>query len=468
VAKAILVEKEDDEIALSVLALLMAPVGAARGSVLVREGGAWREVIHAGDLPRRVDARRRNALVAEAFATRSVVRSEDDGAIALAAPFVDGEGAAAVVHLEGLPGAFPKGSTEFLRGACALAASAIRRFIEVRHRASSEAAPSELFPGHDFDGIITRHPRMIEAVGLIAKAAPTRAPVLILGPTGSGKELLAHALHRNSDRRAGAFVPVHCSAIPASLLESELFGHVAGAFSGAKRDRPGRIATARAGTLFLDEMGEIPLDFQIKLLRFLECGEIQRVGDDRSETVDARIVSATHQNLRDLVATGRFREDLYYRLNVITVHIPPLRERGSDIPLLIEHFLARFGGSRGFRLTPEAEELLLDYPYPGNVRELAHIIERACILCADETIDVDLLPTEVTERPRSPSAGDDVPTSASLERARAEAVASAERVFLRRLMTRARGNVSRAAREAGMHRSYLQKLLARHRHSLDH
>jgi transcriptional regulator with GAF, ATPase, and Fis domain len=322
-----------------------------------------------------------------------------------------------------------------------------------------------LMARHDFRGIRTQHPRMLALLKSVAQAAGSDATVLLRGESGTGKDLLAQALHWNSPRAGKPFVTVHCAALPPSLLESELFGHVKGAFSGADRERAGRLATADGGTLFLDEIGDIPLEIQAKLLRFLQFGEIQRVGSDRTETVDVRLVAATLQDLPALAAAGRFRQDLYYRLKVVELSIPPLRERAGDVPLLVEHFLQQHWKRKGprARFTPEAERLLLAHAWPGNVRELEHAVERACVLAGGPELGPELLPAEL-----QPAAGTPGPAFArlhndELKAAREAAVDEVERTFLGALLERHGGNLSRASREAGLQRAYLQKLLRRHR-----
>lgn len=274
----------------------------------------------------------------------------------------------------------------------------------------------------------------------------------------------------NSSRAKKPFVALHTTALPGTVLESELFGHVRGAFTGADRDRAGRIASAAGGTLFLDEIAEIPLEVQAKLLRFLQFGEIQRLGSDKTERVSVRVVAASHQHLRDLVKAGRFREDLYYRLKVIELRIPPLRERRGDVALLVDRFVARHvkQTSQQRAFTAAARQVLERYDWPGNVRELEHAVERACLLSTAATMDIDLLPPELRDRDGSdpgPAAVFAAYDHEELERARDEAVRATESAFLEGLMTKHGGNVSLAARESGIHRMYLQKLLARHRHS---
>ncbi len=363
--------------------------------------------------------------------------------------------------------AFNPATRAFLEEFAGVAGLFLARALEreaLRRRAAS--LESDLFARHDFAGIVTRDPRMTALLRLIAQVAESDAPVLVQGETGTGKELVARALHVNSARRQRQLVTVHCAALPATLLESELFGHVAGAFTDARRDRPGRVSAAQGGTLFLDEIGEVPAEVQAKLLRFLQFGEIQRLGSDRVERVDVRVVAATHRDLKQMVRQGKFREDLYFRLKVLDLDLPPLRERRSDIPLLTHHFLERHWRRPGAppRFTAAAERALFAYGYPGNVRELAHAVERACVLAQGPELDVHLLPPEIAERP--PAAGDaDLGelTSAGLQAARKASLADVERRFVAALMDRHAGNVSQAARESGLHRSYLQRILARHR-----
>ncbi|HWI65682.1 MAG TPA: sigma-54 dependent transcriptional regulator, partial [Symbiobacteriaceae bacterium] len=225
---------------------------------------------------------------------------------------------------------------------------------------------------------ITRLMQMTERI------AGSETSVLIEGESGTGKELVARAVHALSPRAAGPFVPVNCGALPGQLLESELFGHARGAFTGAVNAKPGLVELAETGTLFLDEIAEMALELQAKLLRFLESHEVRRVGDTRLHRVDVRVVAATNRRLADEVKAGRFREDLYYRLNVVALHVPPLRERREDIPLLVEHFLARIGSPK--ELTPEALDALRAYSYPGNVRELFNLVQRGAILSPDRFI----------------------------------------------------------------------------------
>jgi two-component system response regulator HydG len=258
---------------------------------------------------------------------------------------------------------------------------------------------------------VTRDREIIGASGeirrlmnLVAQVAPSSARVLILGESGTGKELFARALHFKSERRNGPFVAINCAAIPESLIESELFGHEKGAFTGADRRKEGRFKQADGGTLFLDEIGEMPLGLQTKLLRVIQEMEFHRVGGTEPVKVDVRVLASTNRKLPEEVAAGRFREDLYYRLSVISLEIPALRDRREDVPLLAQHFLAKFARANGKPvkgLTREALDRLMAYHWPGNVRELENVMERAVILCSGEAVDVAELPEQLAAQPRS-------------------------------------------------------------------
>jgi two-component system response regulator AtoC len=231
-------------------------------------------------------------------------------------------------------------------------------------------------------------------LGLVRQVAPSRASVLITGETGTGKELVARAIHRRSPRAEHLLVPVHLAAVPLELLEAELFGHTRGAFTGAVADRPGKFELADGGTLFLDEIGEAPAPLQVKLLRVLQDGVVERVGSNQPQQVDARLIAASNRDLAAEMAAGRFRSDLYYRLHVVEIRVPPLRERREDIRYLTAHFLRRFGARRAHGVPAISEPALRrleDYAWPGNVRELENVIERACVLCVGDTIGSGLL-----------------------------------------------------------------------------
>jgi two-component system response regulator AtoC len=251
---------------------------------------------------------------------------------------------------------------------------------------------------YDFSNIISKNEKMRAIFDTIRKVAKYKSTILITGESGTGKELVAKAIHFNSDRSANPFIAVNCGAIPENLLESELFGHVRGSFTDAVRTKKGLFEEAHGGTLFLDEIGELPLSLQVKLLRVLQDGEIRRIGDSRSIKTDLRFIAATVKDLEKAVKAGNFRDDLFYRLNVLPLKVPPLRERKEDVPLLVDHFIAKFNESlekdaKG--VSPEVLKVLLGYSWPGNVRELENVIERGLVLTENQTIDLEFLPPEV-------------------------------------------------------------------------
>jgi two-component system response regulator HydG len=253
----------------------------------------------------------------------------------------------------------------------------------------------------DFSGVLGTSPRIREIFDLLAMVAPSEATVLLLGETGTGKELVAQAIHRNSPRAVGPFVAVNCAALPEALLESELFGHERGSFTGATNRRDGRFVMAHQGTLFLDEVGELSLPIQAKILRVLQAREFEPLGSTRTVKVDVRIITATNRDLDKMVREGRFRDDLYYRLNVFPVMLPPLRERQEDLPELAEFFLGKFSEKNrreGISLAPEVLEALQYYPWPGNIRELENVMERAVIVCQGTVITLEHLPPAVQQR----------------------------------------------------------------------
>ncbi len=310
-------------------------------------------------------------------------------------------------------------------------------------------------------GILGRSPAMLAMQETIATVAPSEATVLITGESGTGKELVARALHSGSARADKPLVTVNCAALAENLLESELFGHEKGAFTGAERRREGRFVQANGGTLFLDEIGEMPLPLQAKLLRALQEGEVQRVGSDAPLTVDVRVLAATNRDLREEVARRRFREDLYFRLNVISLEVPPLRERGEDIPVLAAHFLERFAGRnrkslRGF--SPQAMDSLLRYSWPGNVRELENAVERAVILCNGDLVTRRELPAAVME-----AAPAEEPSSAAVQGVLAGLpLDEVERRAIEETLRCAGDNKSEAARQLGITRATLHNKLRKY------
>ena len=326
-----------------------------------------------------------------------------------------------------------------------------------------------------FEGTFGDNPKLLEALEIAEKAAPTDLPVLIDGESGTGKELMAKVIHANGARADKPFISVNCGAIPENLLESELFGHRKGAFTGATNDRKGKFESAHTGTIFLDEIGELPLTGQVKLLRALEAHEIQRVGSDEPISIDTRIVAATNRNLRKLSEQGTFREDLFYRLSVIHVTLPPLRERRDEIPLLIQYFGDEAAGAlkrRPVRITPKLRDFLLTYAYPGNIRELRNLMYRISCLASD-IADVDHLPTDM--RPTSAGVASvlgvakntvdgapSVTNMLSLSDAKRAASDEAEKAFLQRGLQEVGGTVAELARRVDMNRSHLQMLLKKH------
>ncbi len=310
---------------------------------------------------------------------------------------------------------------------------------------------------HKFESILAKSSVMDELFRTIAKIAEFKTTVLITGESGVGKELVARAIHARSVRKQAPFIAINCGAIPENLLESELFGHRKGAFTDATTDRRGLFEEASGGTLFLDEMGELPLALQVKLLRVLQDETIRRLGDSRDVRVDVRIIAATHRDLVAETKAGRFREDLFYRINVLPLHIPPLRERREDIPLLLEHFIernnARLGTStRG--LSPDARKLLLEYPWPGNVRELENTIERAMVLSEGDMLQA----TDLPERLRQ--AFDPVQMQLQTgELSIKKTTAAIEEILIRRALQKTSGNRTRAAEVLEIsHRALLYKI----------
>jgi two-component system NtrC family response regulator len=307
-----------------------------------------------------------------------------------------------------------------------------------------------------FEEILGSTPRMREIFASVVRVARSDATVLIEGESGTGKELIARAMHARSPRAGGPFVPINCGAITETLLEAELFGHERGAFTGAHVRRPGRLEMAARGTVFLDEVGEMSPPLQVKLLRFLQEREIERVGGRERIRLDVRVVAATNKTLKDEIEAGRFREDLYYRLSVVTLHLPPLRERGEDVLVLASAFLGRSARRHGRRLrfAPAAISALTAHPWPGNIRELENTVERAVLLARDRLITAADLGLD------GAAAAADAPPSWR------ETKRQAERQALLEALARTRGNVSQAARELGLSRPMLHELIIKHRVSI--
>jgi len=305
-------------------------------------------------------------------------------------------------------------------------------------------------------GIVGRSPKISQAIALADKVARHPSTVLITGESGTGKELIARHIHDASPRANRPFVAVNCAAIPEALLESELFGHAKGAFTGATAERQGLFEEAHDGTLFLDELGDLPVALQVKLLRALQEGEVRRVGDNASRGVDVRLVAATARDLEADVADGKFRADLYYRINVVRIHLPALRERTEDIPELVRHFVDRFNRRLGLHVTgvtAAAMRALVEYPWPGNVRELENVVERAMVLTDGPQLDVEQLPTLAA--PVARNDGGASPLDLSVKRRTEEL----ERALIKEALDRTRGNRTRAAKLLDLsHRALLYKI----------
>jgi two-component system response regulator AtoC len=305
-------------------------------------------------------------------------------------------------------------------------------------------------------GIVGRSPQLAKALNLAEKVARHPSTALITGESGTGKELIARHIHDASPRAAKPFVAVNCGAIPEALLESELFGHTKGAFTGATAERHGLFEEADGGTLFLDELGDLPLPLQVKLLRALQEGEVRRVGDNASRSVDVRVVAATARDLETDVAEGKFRADLYYRVNVVRIHLPALRERTEDVPELVRHFIDRFNRRLGLRVTSvtgPAMRALVEYPWPGNVRELENVVERAMVLTDGTELDMEQLPA--LDAPVMRADGAISPLDLSVKRRTEEL----ERALMKEALERTRGNRTRAAKLLDLsHRALLYKI----------
>jgi transcriptional regulator with PAS, ATPase and Fis domain len=326
------------------------------------------------------------------------------------------------------------------------------------------STPEPVMLPQAMQGVVGLSESLVEVYRVIDRVADTTCTILITGESGTGKELVARAVHKQSPRSSKAFVAVNCGAIPEALLESELFGHARGAFTGAHANKVGRIALAEGGTLFLDEIGEMPMSLQVKLLRVLQAREYSPVGDNRTLKADVRIVAATNVNLENAVQAGTFREDLYYRLNVIHLNVPALRERPEDVPLLVQHFLKkakeRVGRTNIEGISRAAAQILADYQWPGNVRELENTVERAVLLCQGSMLEPKDLPqrlcglgVEKRMSPRLPDTGLDL----------RNAVESFENQLIRQALERTKWNKKQAASLLGLNRTTLVEMLKRKR-----
>jgi two-component system NtrC family response regulator len=350
--------------------------------------------------------------------------------------------------IEAAVGALKKGAIDYLTKPLNLEELLHRiQLVSDRYRILTENRElrEALGERHRIEGIIGESGPMLEVLSMVRRVAPSEATVLIRGESGTGKELIAKAIHHGSPRARGPLIKVNCAALPEALLESELFGHEKGAFTGAIASRQGRFELANGGTIFLDEIGDLPLHLQAKLLRVLQEREYEKVGSSRPVKVNVRILAASHRPLEALIKAGQWREDLYYRLNVVTILLPPLRERRSDLSLLIDHFVRHFAEKNGKKitgLTPAGRDILLRYDYPGNVRELENIIERAVVLTRDDVIGRGDLPITVQELEAIGDDDDQPNLTIAVERV--------ERRMIRKALARFEGVQTRAAEQLGI------------------
>ena len=334
----------------------------------------------------------------------------------------------------------------------------IRRGLESKNlKKENTELHNRLDKKFSFGGILGKSQALEQVLDKVKLVGPSKATVLLTGETGTGKELVAQSIHQNSDRPRGPFVPVHCAALPSNLLESELFGHEKGAFTGASEKRIGRFESANQGTLFLDEIGEIDAATQVKLLRFLESKTIERLGSLNTIEIDTRLVCATNKNLLEMTQNGEFREDLYYRLNVVTIELPPLRDRGDDVTLLLDHFLKQFSEENDFpapRLNPEATVVLNSYKWPGNIRELRNFCENLVVLNRGG----DITPYDLDPRFFS-DVSDNRPVSEI--KTPSLSVEENEKRLLRNALLQSGGNRTKAAELMGVSRRTLHRKLVR-------
>jgi DNA-binding NtrC family response regulator len=352
-------------------------------------------------------------------------------------------------------GAMKAGATDFLLKPFSLdhLTQVVNKALEVRAlRDENRKLKEELGRRYEYDNIVGRSEPMQEIFATIERVAPTRATVLLAGESGVGKDLIARAIHFHSPRRDRPLVKINCTSIPENLMESELFGYEKGAFTGANTSKPGKFEQADTGTVFLDEIGDVPASIQVKLLRVLQEREFERLGSNVTRHIDVRVVAATNQDLRAALEQGTFREDLYYRLNVVPMNIPPLRDRKVDIPFLAGHFVQKLApemASRVESITDAGMDKLLSYHWPGNVRELENVIERSLVMCTGTQLDADDIRLEAAPRPRAQS-GDPafLPDGMTLDQY--------EQELIREALRRADGNKSQAARLLGLTRNALR------------
>ncbi len=342
----------------------------------------------------------------------------------------------------------------------------VQRALRERRLQDEVAALREQLHGrHSFLNVLSKSPKMHDVFELVSQIADTTATVLVIGETGTGKEQVARAIHdASAETRPGPFIPVNCAAFNENLLESELFGHEKGSFTGADKKRVGRFEQANGGTLFLDEIGDVPMSMQVKLLRVLQERRFERVGGTEPIEIDVRVVAATHRNMDDLIREGKFREDLYFRLNVVRIDLPPLRERPEDVEVLVAHFIRKFArpGKPAPEVEPEAMEALKKAPWPGNIRQLENAIERACVTSRDGVIRLANLPRDIAGRndARHPF---QVDLTRPLPDQLAELTAAFEERYLRKALRKTRGHVGKCANITGLSRRSITDKIAQYK-----
>jgi len=474
IARALLAESDYGELLAKVLDLTIEALGADRGFVLIRDGSRFRAAVarnfKAESLTRAEDSisesiashvagEGKALLLEDAHTSPGFHDKKSVKALALrsvlCAPLITSDEAFALIYLENrdVVGSFEPRHMELLDEICSMAAARLRTALEVER---ARRVQRELGSAAESEGIVTVNERMVAMIQTVRQVAATDLPVLIQGETGTGKELVARALYRNSARANGPYITLNCAAIPDTLISSELFGCVQGAFTGAARDRVGFVAAAHRGTLFLDEIGDMPIELQPQLLRVLQSGEFTRLGSVKTESANVRFIAATNRDLEREVAEGRFRMDLFYRLAAVPITIPPLRERRDDIPVLAVHFLRQFAGRLGKAvpvLSPAALRVLETYSFPGNVRELESEMARlAALTPAGAEISADAL----TPRFRNASAN-----GAGNQAVAPMSIEEMEKKLIRSVLEHTDGNRTRAAEVLGISREGLRTKMQR-------